>query len=145
LSEENDIDIETLRKPRSTRFREMLSEFIGRLSHRGWKKIEAQVRDCTLVPPSTYPSRYDGWNRIGGYAVSFTYVVNGKAYPGMLNSPVEVQAHDRFLIRYNPRHPEENNSLGSENSWVTLYTTLASAVLVLLMLFLLFKYLLFRT
>ena len=137
MSEENDIDIETLRKPRSARFRETLSEFASRLSHRGWKKIEAQVRDCTLVPPSTYPIEVDSWRQIGGYAVSFTYEVDGKTYSGMFNSPVKVQEQDQFVIRYNPRHPEENNSLGSENSWVTLYTKLASIVLGLLMLFLL--------
>jgi hypothetical protein len=49
-----------------------------------------------------------------------------------------------FPIRYNPRNPEENNTLDSTNSRATLVTKLLTLLLALLILFLFIKAYVFR-
>jgi hypothetical protein len=48
---------------------------------------------------------------LGGWAVIFTYLVDGKTYDGILLSSEEVEEHGQFMIRYNPDCPTENNTL----------------------------------
>ena len=38
-------------------------------------------------------------------------MVDGKTYDGILLSKEEVEKHGRFMIRYNPACPAENNTL----------------------------------
>jgi hypothetical protein len=118
MSDERDIDIETFRETRWQRFRARLSDFIGRIFQRGWSETEAEVCTRTVIRTRRYQmTSKSGMTPIGGYAVTFKYVVDGKTFDGVAISPDEVQKHDRFVIRYNPRRPEENNSFDSATSW----------------------------
>jgi hypothetical protein len=153
LSGENDIDIETLRQSRWARLCAPLSEFFSQLSHFHWPEAKAEVIDCTPVQPLSVgrsrflpygPSQFDGWETVGGYAVTFCYSVDGRSYKGLTKSSFEVQKHDMFPIRYNPRNPEENNTLDSTNSRATLVTKLLTLLLALLILFLFIKAYVFR-
>jgi len=145
MSDENNIDIETLRssmRPLSVRIRESLTDWIGWLFHRGWVEVEAEVRDCTPIhkgPFSTLSLYKSATATFGGYVVGFTYVVQGKEYEGITNSTVEVQKHDKFAIRYNLKHPEENNTFDSETNWVVTYTKYFTVILFLFMVFLYIK------
>jgi hypothetical protein len=96
-----------------------------------WAETEAQVTDCTFAH---FRATLDGGgidDQLAHYAVGFTYEVDGVQYKGVLSSPVEVQPGDTFAIRYNPAHPEENNSVASEldRPWFKEYTFLLAAVI----------------
>jgi hypothetical protein len=140
MSEERDFDIESFRKTRSQKirenlqkFRERMTELVSFVTHRGWAETEAEVRSCKLLHYRTYamlPSK-SGSMPLSGYAVTFTYRVNGKTYDGITISPDEVQERDGFKIRYNPLHPEENNTLDSEISWIDGFMKYYDVLLIL--------------
>jgi hypothetical protein len=77
--------------------------------HHGWLETKAEVTSCVYIRASSY--RGDGIPAY--YAVGFTYRVNGKKYADATASSVEVQLQDKLSIRYNPDHPDQNNSLAS--------------------------------
>jgi hypothetical protein len=138
LSEENDIDIESLRNSRSGNIHEMLSNGIYWSLHLHWPKTQAEVTECHAVKRS-----YTGLHTstiqpatplLSGYVVSFTYFVDGRRYEGILDSPGEVEKHDTFDIRYNPLNPEQNNSNGSNNSLTTIYCFVLGALMILALL-----------
>jgi hypothetical protein len=141
MSEEKDIDIETFMRPRSARIRGRLTDIFTSLLHLGWIETEAEVRECTVIRKN-YVSTTQVMPRFGGYVVTFTYSVDGKTYGGSTFSPDEVQTGDKFAIRYNPRHPEQNNSFESETNWTTTYSKWF-VIIALLLVFYLFvrKYL----
>jgi hypothetical protein len=58
--------------------------------------------------------------------------------------PVPVEAHDRFTIHYNPDHPEDNNSLGSNNSRASIYSRILTIGLGVVMILLFLKEYVFR-
>ena len=76
-------------------------------------------------------------SRSSYYAVGFLYKVDGVAYRDGTVSFVEVQPHDKFAIRYNPEHPDQNNSLESEceRPWFNAYLYLFGAIMVGLFLY----------
>jgi len=114
------------------------------MGHR-WSEVEAEVTSCGLVRPSA--GGRGGGGRLGFYAVVFTYTVNGISYEGATNSPVEMRRHEKFAIRYNPEHPEENNSLESEceRPWFRDYLYATYAIFLGLLLYgLVSRYLLHR-
>jgi hypothetical protein len=140
LTDSNDIDIETLRQSRWIRLLAPVSELYSQLSHLHWHKAEAHVIDCTPIGATRYPMLpEDGWTRIGGYTVTFSYSVGGRTYKGLTESSFKVETHDTFPIRYNPRHPEENNTVGSINSRASLFAKFLTPVLALLIVFLFIK------
>lgn len=112
-----------------------------------WLETEAVVVDCTFARQS-YEFEGGGMDTdLPHYAVGFTYNVNGTTYTGELSSPVQVQPGDKFLLRYNPNDPNENNSLESElaRPWFKEYSYLFAALIVGLMLYgLVRQYLLHR-
>ena len=136
MSQSPDFDLETLRQSRIARLEAELHELAGRLTHLHWPSTQAEVTDCKRmrVPQRFYGDSYPLPEPplIRGYAVGFRYSVDGKSYTGILDSPVEVEAGDRFQLRYNPNHPNENNSLCSENSPSMMYAKLANVVLAIL-------------
>lgn len=80
MSEAANADFETFKKTRSQKFRESLNHIVRRFTHRGWVETEAAVRFCKLIR-SSYPIQSrSGAMPPGGYAVTFTYGVNGKTY-----------------------------------------------------------------
>lgn len=97
-----------------------------------WLEVEAEVTDCTYARASVYPSADGVDEQLAHYTVGFTYKVNGTAYDGVLSSPVQVEPHDTFLLRYNPDNPAENNSLESEldRPWFTVYLCVFGAVVI---------------
>jgi hypothetical protein len=105
-----------------------------------WVETEAEVSDCTFTPFKAYIDGTGPEDQLAHYTVGFTYKVNGTVYEGVLSSPVEVEPHDTFAIRYNPYRPEQNNSLESEldRPWFKDYTYLFAALLVGLLLLELF-------
>lgn len=147
---EREIDFDSFRKSRWQRLREWWQvrshqllfwghDAGGRFRQRGWVEAEAEVISCTAVRRSRsyFPRRY-GYRLsaplLGGWIVEFKYSVDGKTYNGVTNSPCEVQQEDRFVVRYNPSRPEENNSLDSELSWfrgpiVAIYELLLALLL----------------
>ena len=102
-----------------------------------WLETQAEVTDCTFARFRAYIDGAGVEDQLAHYVVGFTYKVNGTAYTGVLSSPVQVEPHDTFAIRYNPYRPEENNSIESEldRPWFKDYTYLVAAVLIVLMLF----------
>jgi hypothetical protein len=86
----------------------------------------------------------DGSEITGGYAVRFSYSVDGRVHKGLTKSSFEVREKDPFPIRYNPRHPEENNTLDSANSRATLLVKFLTPALVFLMLFMFMMSVVFR-
>jgi hypothetical protein len=108
-----------------------LEEVLHKNHPHHWLETQAEVTDCTFVRQSYQIDGAGMDTDLAHYAVGFTYVVNGTTYEGDLSSPVEVQPHDTFAIRYNPDHPEENNSPDSEfdRPWFKDYTYLVAAVL----------------
>lgn len=121
MSRDSDIDYETF-KSRQDRFkdwrntlahgfRDWRKDALGRFTQRGWLQAEAEVTSCKPARRRYYFSRYSIPPRLDGWAVAFTYVVEGKTYDGLLLSKEEVEKHSRFMIRYNPHCPVENNTL----------------------------------
>ena len=131
MSEDSKVDFETFKETRSKKFRKSLDQAIRKFTHRGWTNADAQVRSCKLIHPSNRLQQRDGSMPIGGYAVTFTYAVNGKTYDGIAISPDKVEENDTFVIRYNPDHPEENNSFESEFRWIDGFMSYYAAFLFL--------------
>jgi hypothetical protein len=77
----------------------------------GWLETEAEVTSCKSFH---HPGNLRSGSSPGFYGVCFTYKVDGISHEGATDSPVEMQRGDKFSIRYNPEHPEQNNSLESE-------------------------------
>jgi hypothetical protein len=136
MSEEQDISAGILSRERPGRGRTILQSLVGELFHRDWVETQAEVHDCTAVrshfttSPDTSVAR-----GLAPYVVGFTYVVEGKSYEGILNSPDEVQEGDRFAIRYDPRHPEKNNTFDSETNWTVTYTKIIGVLMALALLY----------
>ena len=97
-----------------------------------WSETEAEVTDCTYAPLRAYIDGTGVEDQLAHYVVGFIYIVNETSYKGVLSSPVQVEPHDTFALRYNPDHPEENNSLESEfeRPWFKDYTYLFAALLI---------------
>ena len=77
----------------------------------------------------------------GENLITFAYIVDGRTYSGILSSRVEVEKGDKFLIKVNPRNPEQNNSIDSESNWTVEYTKLLDVFLILLFTVLFIRYL----
>jgi Protein of unknown function (DUF3592) len=97
-----------------------------------WLETEAEVTDCTYARASAYLSADGVDQQLAHYTVGFTYKVDGTTYDGVLSSPVQVEPHDTFLLRYNPDRPAENNSLESEldRPWFNVYMYLVGALVI---------------
>lgn len=108
----------------------MSGDLIEHALHHDWLEVEAEVCDCRFIRAKVGSRSTVGES--AHYAVGFKYQVNGTTYQGVLCSPVEVQAHDKFSLRYNPDHPEENNSLASEcdRGWFKYYVYIVSALVI---------------
>lgn len=130
MTEFPETDLETLRRSRVARLEADLHELASRLTHLHWPSTEAEVTDCRAAKNRYWGSgRYSNERVRLGYIVGFAYSVEGKAYAGTLNSPVEVLQGDRFALRYNPDHPNENNSICSDNSPSSIFSKWISLVL----------------
>jgi hypothetical protein len=136
---EEPTDIETLQKSRTERLEAWLAELTSHLTHHGWQTTDAEVLECRRVRmPRSYanPVLASGPQPIlRGYVVTFSYAVDGRTYNGVLNSPVEVEPHDTFDLRYNPAQPDENNSLGSEGGLASTYAFMGAALVILMLVF----------
>jgi hypothetical protein len=136
MGEDRDMAAGILVRERSGRSRSILRNFVREMFHRNWMETQAEVRDCTAVhshfttSPDTSVAR-----GLAAYVVGFTYVVDGKSYEGILNSPDEVREGDTFVIRCDPRQPEKNNTFDSETNWTVTYTKIFSILLALIMLY----------
>ena len=95
--------------------------------HHGWPETEAEVISCTYVPGRGAR----GGGELAHYVVGFAYKVNGTIYRDNTPSLVEVQPHDKFSIRYNPDHPDQNHSLFSvcDRPWFKDYMYLVGALI----------------
>lgn len=102
-----------------------------------WAEVEAEVTDCTYARLRAYIDGAGVEDQLAHYAVGFTYKVNGTTFNGVLSSPVKVEPRDKFLLRYNPDKPEENNSIESEldRPWFNDYLFLVGALILGLMLY----------
>jgi hypothetical protein len=132
---EPEIDIETLRRSRTDRLAEWLEQAASPITHIGWHTAPAKVTACRPVRKyQYYTTHYPSFPILTGYIVEFSYVVNGRTFTGVLDSPVEVQPGDTFDIRYNPANPQENNSLGSSGDSGARIATLTTSILLLVVL-----------
>jgi hypothetical protein len=102
-----------------------------------WTEVEAEITDCTYARFRAYVDGAGMEDQLAHYSVGFTYKVDGITYKGVLSSPVQVEPHDTFLLRYNPDHPEENNSIESEldRPWFKYYSSFVGALILGLMLY----------
>jgi hypothetical protein len=105
----------------------------SRIFHRDWVETEAEVSECRPLRSRRYYD-YSGGGAVGGYFVNFSYTVNGRSFDGVLISPAEVQEHDKFAIRYNPRSPAMNNTFESESGWVPYLNYFVNGALLLIVL-----------
>ncbi|MFZ0302532.1 MAG: DUF3592 domain-containing protein [Terracidiphilus sp.] len=123
------IDIESCRLTPAEKLRLWFNDLLGSFSHRGWKETDAQVEACGAmdVLAGVYMS-------IGGYAVVLSYEVDGKRYEAEAVSSVKVEKGGTIKIRYNPRHPEQNNSIGSETNWTSPAFRIGTILMVLVLL-----------
>lgn len=138
MSEQRDVDAGILIREDSGKARTQFANPGGGLFHRGWLDVEAEVLECTTPPRGCTPYLAETEGAYGPlpYIVTFRYTVDGKSYEGILNSPDEVERGEKFTIRYDPSHPEKNNTFDSETNWTYTYTKIFSVVMILLMLFL---------
>lgn len=125
------------RRSRAGKLRSALRDELNWPLHRGWVTVKAQVSSRSLIKRGYYSRYSSGGGGLGGYAVGFTYRVEGKSYEGSFLSPDKVEPCDLFDIRYNPRHPEQNNGFESETAWAGLASKLTTTVVALFLLFLL--------
>jgi hypothetical protein len=140
MTEFPDSDIETLRESRVEQLEAYLHELASRLTHLHWPSTDAEVTECRQARSRRgwYYYRYIRPLQLE-YIVSFSYSVQGKAYSGTLNSPVEVERGDHFALRINPDHPDENNSVCSDNSPSSIISPVIAIVLAVLILLLFLK------
>jgi hypothetical protein len=115
MSEDRSIDRESSRLSRWEKVCDRVDVLFGWVRKRDWLEAEAEVVGCASAESCT--SYWDSEGPIPNYVVTFTYKVGGIDYEGMTISPVEVELKSRMTIRYNPRHPEQNNSFDSETGW----------------------------
>jgi hypothetical protein len=134
LSKEKNIDIESFRRTRAQKLHAGLNSALSSLFHRGWKETDARIEDCTIMPTHVHYGRSWDTQGIGGYAVGLSYVVDGKLFEAETISPVKVQIHETIKIRYNPAHPEQNNSFGSETNWAPTAVWIEFVLVALLLL-----------
>lgn len=135
MNDDRDIDLASFRRSRWDTIRDRLTDMIPGLRQRHWMIVDAEIRACTSstqIGTSRGPIES---LKVGPYIVDFTYKVNGRIFDGVTSSPVKVEKHDKFAIHYNPRRPEENNSLDSETAWVNSYAIVSSVVILLMILF----------
>jgi len=136
VSEQRDIDAGILMRERRGKSRSILANPGLGLFHRGWVEGNAEVIACSTPVSRRYtPYQNDTEGSFGllPYVVTFRYEVKGKSYEGIINSPDEVQKGDRFIIRYDPRHPQKNNTFDSQTDWTYTYTKIFSIAMILLM------------
>jgi hypothetical protein len=129
LEDQRDVGIIALKKPLRARFNGWLATNFDWVLKRGWIEVEAEVQDCTAI--RTSHSARSTQPRWGGYTVAFNYKIDGETYDGVTNTLDEVQPGDRFLIRCNPQHPQENNTFDSETNWVTALSGILWTAIVL--------------
>ena len=134
MSGVREIDIETFRKSRSTRMREKIADLACSFSQRGWKETDARIEDCAAIKTHVNFGRRGVTAGVGGFAVGLSYEVNGKRYEAEAVSPVKVENGEAIKIRYNPRHPEQNNSIVSEMSWATSVVKIETILMVIFLL-----------
>ena len=131
---EKNIDIESFRRTQAENLRQRFSDLHGSFSHRGWLETDAQIEDCTATKPHLRSWRGGASAPIGGYVVGLTYEVQGRRFEAEAISQVKVEKGETIKIRYNPRHPEQNNSILSETSWVSSVVKIETILMVLLLL-----------
>jgi hypothetical protein len=122
MSESRNIDIESLRRSPWEKICDRVDILFGWLRKRGWLEAEAEVIECIPAKSSMFygSSAYyqpDG-PVVSGFVVTFTYKVDGECYEGTTISADEVELHGKVTIRFNPRHPAQNNSFDSETDWM---------------------------
>jgi len=147
MSRDQTIDYETFRKSRVERFldwrRSQIHAFeawrrdaVDRITQRGWPDAEAEVVTCKAIRiADPYLAYRDAAPRLGGWGITFNYIVNGKTYAGVFNSRDEVPAGEKFSIRFNPQQPEQNNTIDSELGWLNDTVVRAYDVLLIVLLF----------
>ncbi len=133
MNESRNIDIEDLRRSPWEKVCGRMDVLFGWLRKRGWREAEAEVIGCVATNPLRYQSKQEPW--IGGYAVTFAYRVDGRDYEGTTISPEKVEAGEKMTIRYNPRHPAQNNSFDSETDWAEPAAKLEEVLVLCLLLF----------
>ncbi|MFZ0745872.1 MAG: hypothetical protein WAM85_15795 [Terracidiphilus sp.] len=134
MTRDEDIDIETFRRTRTGGFREWRldlghkfrnwrADLLGRFMQKGWLETEAEAI-CSR--PIGHKYKYISRNAqptLSGWAVNFTYDVDGKSFDGIAISRAKMNIHNKFIIRYNPAHPEENNTLATKLDWIDGFVT----------------------
>jgi hypothetical protein len=106
--------------------------------HPDWITVEAKVTECRSSTMSGSQLACDPKYfrlAVSGYAVSFTYVVNGKTFEGMYFRDKPFHKGQVISVRCNPRHPERNDTLESSWGWTTVYTTVFCIAMVLVLLY----------
>jgi hypothetical protein len=94
--------------------------------HHGWPETKAEVTSCKFVRAMSIRSSVSP----AYFAVGFSYKVDGISYQGVTTSSVAVECHDKFALRYNPEHPDQNNSIGSvcDRPWFKDYLYIVGAL-----------------
>jgi hypothetical protein len=124
---EKNIDIESFRRTPAENRRLWLSNILSSFSHRGWLETDARVEQCGAMQVQDFGS-------IGGYAAVLSYEVDGKRYEAEVVSLFQVERGETVKIRYNPRHPEQNNSIGSQTNGASPAFRIGTILMVLVLL-----------
>lgn len=142
MSRDKNIDIESFRRRASFSLSLWFSDLIGRLFHRGWIETDARIESCNKMEvQGGGGTALPGW---GGYAVVLSYQVDERRYEAETISMYEAQVNNTIRIRYNPGHPEQNNSFGSETRWASPAVKIGTFLMVFVLLGLLIAGILMR-
>jgi hypothetical protein len=88
-----------------------LPDAAQRFTQSGWLETEAEVLSCKDGRRQLFNNLIDGQESLDGWLVAFRYLVDGRSYDGVHVSSSEWQVGEKFPIRYNPAHPDQNDSL----------------------------------
>lgn len=131
IQDESTVGIRRLDRPPSATPGHWFAHRFRPIFHRNWIDVEVMVQDCTALRPWYGGSRGEAVAHLWGYAVNFTYTVDGRTIEGMTVSPDKMETGDRFVLRCNPIRPEQNNSFDSETSWAPAVSWVINIGLVL--------------
>jgi hypothetical protein len=98
-----------------------LSDVAWRFKRRGWSETEAEVLSSKDHRKNWYlPNNLiDNQPSLDGWLVAFRYFVDKNPYDGVLFTRNELKEGEKFTIRYNPAHPDQNDSLAAKLDWLS--------------------------
>lgn len=92
------------------------------MARTNWKETEATVFTCGVQDHAASGKVYVPGTGPSDYLITFSYEIDGEWYSGEFNSNTPRERGEKFTLRYDPRHPENNDvSLTDrQNLWTNI-------------------------